>query len=168
VSENAGGVRPDLFGRTNLLLATVAGLFLVSMVVLIATGVVARYVFRTPVLGINEIVQLLSVAVVMLALPYCTEREGHVRVDILDKAIGAWGRFGGDILSRSLAIVTLSILVWRAFLKMQDALRYGDATNMLALPIWPSFGLMALGMALCVAVLILQIIHILKRGVHHE
>lgn len=134
------------------------------MVVLIAVGVVLRFAFGMPILGINEIVQLNSVAVVMLALPWATAEGAHVRVDVLDRAIGRRGRFIGDVASRVLSGLVLSVLVWRAMLKALDALKYGDATNMLALPIWPFYAILAAGMALCVAVLVGQLALILKEG----
>lgn len=45
---------------------------LLLVVVLISAGVLLLYFFNTPNLGSNEIVQLNSVAVVMLALPWAT------------------------------------------------------------------------------------------------
>lgn len=47
---------------------------------------------------------------------------------------------------------------------MLDAREFGDATNMLALPIWPFYGLMALGLALTVVVLLIQIVLLLVSG----
>jgi TRAP-type C4-dicarboxylate transport system permease small subunit len=138
------------------------------MVVLIAIGVVLRYAFATPILGINEIVQLNSVAVVMLALPWATAEGAHVRVDVLDRAIGRVGRFVGDVASRSLSSFVLAVLVWRAGLKALDALKYGDATNMLSLPIWPFYAILAVGMSLCVLVMIGQLVLILKVGSKDE
>ena len=55
------------------------------MVVLIAVGVVLRYAFATPILGINEIVQLNSVAVVMLALPWATAEGAAAGVRALQR-----------------------------------------------------------------------------------
>jgi TRAP-type transport system small permease protein len=124
-------------------------------------GVVTRYVFNAPIVGINEFVQLASVGVVMLALPYCTAKGGHVGVDVLDHAIGRWGRWIGDVLSRILSAFVLGVLVWRAGLKAADALRYGDATNMLGLPLWPFYAFLAVGMALCVVVLLVELARIL-------
>jgi TRAP-type C4-dicarboxylate transport system permease small subunit len=145
-----------------------AGISLLFMVVLIAVGVVLRYAFATPILGINEIVQLNSVAVVMLALPWATSEGAHVRVDVLDNAIGRFGRFVGDVLSRVLSTFVLAVLVWRAGLKALDALEYGDATNMLSLPLWPFYAILATGFALCVLVLLGQLAAILKEGPQHE
>jgi TRAP-type C4-dicarboxylate transport system permease small subunit len=145
-----------------------AGVSLLFMVVLIAVGVVLRYAFAQPILGLNEIVQLTSVAVVMLALPWATAEGAHVRVDVLDNAIGRMGRYVGDLMSRALSVFVLGVLVWRSALKALDALNYGDATNMLGLPVWPFFAILALGMALCVFVLLVQIAALLAGGPRDE
>jgi TRAP-type C4-dicarboxylate transport system permease small subunit len=157
--------RPTLFGRASAVLATIAGAALIGMVVLIAVGVVLRFVLRQPILGSNEIVQLVAVAVVMLALPHCTATDGHVRVDVLDGVIGKAGRLVGDIVSRCLSIFVLSILSWRAVLKGLDSMHYGDATNMLRLPLWPFYFLLALGVALAALSFLLQLYGVLTRRI---
>ncbi|MEZ5684560.1 MAG: TRAP transporter small permease [Paracoccaceae bacterium] len=154
-----------VFNRANLALAALSGVFLLLVLSLVFVGVIARYVFDTPIVGINEFVQLASVGVVMLALPYCTSYGGHVSVDVLDHAIGAWGRFAGDLLSRALSGLVLGILVKRAALKALDALEYGDATNMLGLPLWPFYAFVAAGMGLCVAILAVQAVVIFLQKV---
>ena len=151
--------------RANRLLAALAGFSLLFMVVLIAAGVVLRFVFRQPVLGLNEIVQTISVLVVMLAMPWATASEAHVRVDVLDPAIGRTGRFMGDIGSRALSAIVLGVLVWRSVLKAADAYEYGDVSNMLSLPLWPTYAAVALGMGLCVVVLLAQLWGLLSREI---
>lgn len=147
--------------RASFWLGALSGISIIAMVLVIAYSVVLRYILSSPVLGTNEIVQLLAVAVVMMGLPYTTSTDAHVRVDVLDNAIGRFGRFFGDILSRALAAGVLIVLVLRAFAKAGDAWRYGDATNMLGLPIWPFYGLIAFGMACCAALFILQLLLVL-------
>ncbi|OCX66217.1 hypothetical protein BFP70_05810 [Thioclava sp. SK-1] len=145
------------FNRANLALAAISGGFLVLVLILVFVGVLARYVLGTPILGVNEVIQLTSVGVVMLALPYCTAGSGHVAVDVLDHAIGVWGRFVGDVLSRVLSCYVLYVLVDRAIYKSLDALEFGDTTNMLGLPLWPFYAFIAVGMALCVVILLVQL-----------
>jgi len=157
----ADRIRSGFLDRATLWLAGLAAAALIFMVVIISAGVVLRYVFGSPVLGLNEIIQLTAVALVMAALPYCTQQNGHVGVDVFDEAIGPKGRLFGDILSRVLSGFVLSVLVWRAVLKSLDALEYGDTTNMLGLPVWPFYGILALGMALCVLIFTVQLIHVL-------
>ena len=156
--------RTRLLDRVTLWLAWLAGLALIFMVVIISTGVMLRYVFGTPLLGLNEINQLTAVVLVMAALPYCTLHNGHVGVDVFDNAIGAVGRLLGDVVSRLLSGFVLSVLVWRAALKALDAWEYEDATNMLDLPVWPFYAVLGIGAALCVLIFAVQLIDILKRG----
>lgn len=136
-------------------------------VLLVATfvGVIMRYVFAAPILGSNEIIQLASVALVMLAMPSAAQQEEHIRVDVFDGVIGPVGRFIGDILSRGIATYLLGLLTLRAWAKLQDAAEFGDATNMLSIPLWPFYGLLALGATLYAIVLILQLIDVLRTGV---
>lgn len=159
VKKNAGWL--VLLDRATRLVAGAAGVLLLVMVVLVATAVIARYVFASPFVGVNEIIQLLSIAVVMLALPWCTAQGAHVRADVFDEAIGRYGRLIGDVVSRVLSATVLGFLCHRAWLKALDALEFGDATNMLGLPIWPLYGLLTLGVALCIPVLLAQAAHIL-------
>ncbi|WP_374632282.1 TRAP transporter small permease [Paracoccus sp. (in: a-proteobacteria)] len=150
--------------RAARVLAILAGAGLLLVLALIFVSVVMRYIFSTPIVGVNEIVQLASVGIVMLALPWCTAEGAHVGVDVLDQKIGRWGRFLGDVQARAIAALILSVLVWRASLKAMDAREFGDATNMLQMPIWPFYAMIAAGMALSVLVLLAQLIQILREG----
>jgi TRAP-type C4-dicarboxylate transport system permease small subunit len=154
---------PGFLGRVNLALLWAAGIAMVAMVAIIAISVVMRYVLGNPLLGSNELIQLSSVILVMAALPYCTGSEGHIRVDILDRPLGRWGRLVGDLVYRVFSGFVLSLLAWRAALKALDALKWGDVTNMLKLPTWPFYAVLALGAALCVLVFATQIVTILTK-----
>jgi TRAP-type C4-dicarboxylate transport system permease small subunit len=147
----------DRARRIPAALAFGAGLCLVAMVAVVSLGVILRYVFGAPLLGVNEIVQLIAVALVMLALPYCTSTGSHVRVDLFDPVLGRTGRLLGDLVSRSLSVVALLFLCRRAWSKTAEAREFGDATNMLALPLWPVYGAILAGLALCAAVYLVEI-----------
>ncbi len=150
-------------------LTTLSSAALVIMLMATFTGVVMRYVFAAPILGSNEIIQLVSVALVMLAMPSAAQHGDHIRVDVLDARIGALGRFVGDVLSRAIAIYLLSLLTWRAWAKLRDAAEFGDATNMLSIPLWPFYGLLTLGAVLYAVVLILQLVDVVMTGLRrHE
>lgn len=149
---------PDLFGRATFALAALAGVLLILMMGLIASAVFMRYVMGNPLLGVNEIVQLAAVAITMLALPYATHLHAHVRADIFDPALGRVGRWLADILTRALSIWALWILVGRAWDKAAEAAEFGDATNMLNLPIWPLYALVVLGIGLAIVIFAVQIV----------
>lgn len=134
------------------------------MMGLIAVAVIMRYVAGNPILGVNEVVQLAAVALAMLALPHATYTMTHVRADIFDPALGRWGRLIADIASRALTIYALSFVVRRAWFKAADAIEFGDATNMLELPIWPLYALICGGIALTMVIFALQIVVIIAQG----
>lgn len=151
-------------GRAVRLLTILSSLALGVLLVATSAGVIMRYVFEAPILGGNEIIQLASVVLVMLAMPGAARDEIHIRVDVFDERIGRYGRFVGDVLARCISVYILSMLTWRSWDKLADAAEYGDATNMLQIPFWPFYGLLVLGAMLYAIVLLLQLIDIIRAG----
>lgn len=160
-----GLARSTQVGRAVRLLTVLSSLALAVLLIATFVGVIMRYVFAAPILGANEIIQMASVALVMLAMPGAAHEENHIRVDVFDSVIGPWGRFAGDLLSRSIAIFLLTMLSWRTWDKLFDAAEFGDATNMLRIPLWPFYGLLLAGSALYAVVLLLQLIDIVPARV---
>lgn len=170
MNDKTAGNEPRGLAHSTLVEWAVRILTLLSSVslaiLLLATfaGVIMRYVFAAPILGSNEVIQLVSVALVMLAMPAAAHHGDHVRVDVLDAHIGAIGRLIGDILSRAVAIYLLYQLAMRAWTKLLDAAEFGDATNMLEIPLWPFYGLLMAGAVLYALVLALQLVDVLRNG----
>ena len=127
-------------------------------------SVIMRYVFNAPILGSNEIIQLASVVLVMLAMPGAAQAGIHIRGDVFDERIGAIGRFAGDVLTRAISVYLLGILAWRAWGKLLDAAEFGDTTNMLRIPLWPFYGLLILGSVLYALVLLIQLLDTIRSG----
>lgn len=150
--------------RTVHILAAIGGLCLLAIVAIVSLGVTMRYALGSPLLGINEFVQLTAVALVMCSLPFCTARNDHVAVDMFDNALGRGGRFLGDILSRLASGMVLAFLTQRAAVKALDAWEWGDATNMLLMPIWPFYAILSAGAGLCVVILAVQLMLVILRG----
>ncbi|MBT9372975.1 TRAP transporter small permease [Rhizobium sp. CSW-27] len=147
--------------RATRALSVLAGISLLFMMATITFGVMTRYLLNMPITGVDEIVQMTGVGLVMLALPYATLNDAHVRVDIFDEWLGRVGRNLGDVLSRLLSGFVLLILVSRAWDKLLDAREFEDTTNMLGLPLWPFYGMLAAGVALCALVFAIEILLIL-------
>lgn len=150
--------------RATKALSALAGISLLFMVAVITVSVLARYLFDNPITGSDEIVQMTGVALIMFALPHATLNGAHVRVDIFDHVLGRFGRLAGDVLARLLSGFVLVILVSRAWDKMLDAYEYADTTNMLSLPVWPFYGILAAGIALCLVVYAVELALILVWG----
>lgn len=155
--------RPAWFGRVDVWLATISGLALAFMMIFVFAGAVLRYVFNAPIVGGNEVLEMASVVIVMLAVPYCTTQDAHVRIDLLDRPLGRGGRMLTDVLYRVIGIVVLWFLVKSYIARTLDALEFDDVTNMLDLPLWPFYGLIVFGMGLYAVILAAQLV-MLGRG----
>lgn len=149
---------PAWFGQVNMWFATLSAIVLAFMMVFIFAGAVLRYAFNAPIAGGNEILEMASVAIVMLAVPYCTTQDAHVRIDLLDNALGRVGRLMTEIIYRVIAVVVLWFLVKSYVARTLDAREYEDVTNMLDIPLWPFYGLIVFGMGLYGIILAVQLV----------
>ena len=163
-SDNQTGAR-ELPGRFLKLLAAISGVVLFGIMCLVSYSVFRRYIMNDPILGDTEIVQIGMSLVVMMAMPHATRVGAHIRVDILDARIGAWGRFLGDLLARGLGAYILFLLIQKTWAKALDAHEYGDVTNMIELPVWIAYGAITIGMGAYAIVLIVQIVFQFLSGV---
>lgn len=150
--------RSTWFDRVNAWLTMGAAVVLVFMMVFVCTGVLLRYVFNAPIAGTNEVLELSSAVFVMLALPYCTRQDAHIRIDLIDGVLGPKGLMFTEVLYRVLGIAVLWLMVKSNVAKMLDAFEFDDTTNMMQLPLWPVYGMIVLGMGLYAAILALQLL----------
>jgi len=155
----------DLTGRLLKALAAISGAVLFVLMCLVSYAVFRRYVMNDPVLGDAELVQIGMSLVVMMAMPYATAHGAHIRVDIFDRRIGAWGRFLGDLMARSIGSFILFLLIEKTWDKALDAHEYGDVTNMIEIPVWIAYGAITIGMGGYAIVLVLQLLAQLRTGV---
>lgn len=139
-------------------MAAIAGVALISMMLVAFMGVIMRYFFQIPILGGNEIIQILAGVTVMMAIPVTAIDNNHIRVDVLDNFIGRIGRFIGDISSRAFSAFILFHLVVKVFGKTLDAIKYKDTTNLLEFPLWPMYGFVTLGMSLFLAIILIELV----------
>ena len=145
--------------------AYLGGLVLFAIMLLVTTSVLFRYVLNEPILGDQELVEIGMSLVVMMAMPFSALKNSHIRVDVLDGAIGPWGRFGGDVLARCVSSCVLLLLIQKTYGKALDARKYGDVTNMIELPVWVAYAAITGGMGLFALVLVGQLCNQLRLGI---
>lgn len=129
----------------DLWLAVLASVVLGAMMVFIFASAVMRYAFNAPVVGGNEVLGLGAVAMVMLALPYTTTQDSHIRIDLFDSILGRTGKALTDALYQGIGMVVLWFLT-RAYVdKTLEAIEFEDTTNMREVLIWPFYALVTFG-----------------------
>ena len=149
--------------------AHLGGLVLFVIMLLVSTTVFYRYVLNQPILGDQELVEIGMSLVVMMAMPFAALKGAHIRVDILDEAIGKAGCFLGDVFTRTVSCFVLFLLIRKTWDKTWDAHKYGDVTNMIEIPVSIAYGAITAGMGLFALVLAVQLIDQLRGGISgHE
>lgn len=150
--------------RLLLAVAVLGGVILFAVMIMVSVAVYCRYVLNAPIFGDVEYIQFGMALVVTAAMPYATLKGAHIRVDILDGVLGAWGRFLADGLARLVMAYVLLLLVQKSWDKALDAVEYGDETNLVELPLWIPYGAITLGFGLFIAVLVGLLIGQVGRG----
>jgi len=126
-------------------LALVGGLVLLAMVLLTVADVVARKIANAPIFGVQNISELALVVVVFAAMAYCGRERGHVAVDLIGAFAGPRVLRITDTLVSLIGAAIFFILTWRALVAAGHTFSSGRVSNLLDIPHWPFYGVIALG-----------------------
>lgn len=111
----------------------IAGLALVSIVLLTVTDVILRR-FRMPIDWAFEVVVMLAAIVISFALPQSTLDKGHVLTDFLiEKLTPRWQK-SFFVITRAMAIFVFVILGWRVVCLGQKFCKAGQVSPILEFP----------------------------------
>jgi TRAP-type C4-dicarboxylate transport system permease small subunit len=98
------------------------------MMLVTVVDVVLRSLFKYPIFGTFDLVELFLVALIFLGLPETFRREEHVVVDVIDHLVApravAWLR----VLAALLAVTLLGLMLWHSVAPAYDTWRFGDRT----------------------------------------
>ena len=141
-------MRPtDLFDRVCLALAWASAFVAAFVMSITFIGVVMRYVFRNPLAGGFEMIEIGMGLMVFTALPLMVRRRGNIAVTVVSERFPpGLSRFVTTISDLAAAALT-AFVAWRVWLQGSRLLTYGEVTMELRVP----KGLIAQGMAVLLA-----------------
>lgn len=135
----------------------ISQLALVLMMFLTAADVIMRYFFNSPVIFAQEVTELLLVTCVSLGISFCALEKGHVSVDILANNLPKRIQAVFDCITNLITIVFFLVIAWRSFVHMQYLEGNRITTLTLFIPTYPFVGIVSLGFALFVVVLLMDL-----------
>jgi len=135
------------------------------MVFLVTAGVIARYIFNSPLKGDMEIQELMMVIIVFLAFPYCQLKKGNVYVEILvNRFRGRLKEFFHSFVYL-IGFVIIGLIVWQMWARAVSG--FGefnkDVTLTLWIPITPFILVAAIGFGLMGVEWLIELIHSIRR-----
>ena len=104
---------------------------------LTCVDVAGRYLFLAPVQGATELTRLLMAGIIFAALPVVSQRQDHISVDLLDAVFPKGLIIVRQILVNALCAIAMAVICWRVWILAGRALRYGDQTEFLQIPVYP-------------------------------
>lgn len=133
----------NLLDRLCVWMGMLAGVALTLLAVFTIFDIVFRYVFNAPIFGSIDIIQLSLVVMTFCALPYAGRAKGHIVVDLVpdypSPLLTAWR----DALGKLLTAVIFGLLAWQGWLRAEESVFLGEASNMREIPFQRFYQLMS-------------------------
>lgn len=147
-------MKANLGKKLDLVLGSVAGLVLITMMLVTASDVFARYLFNTPIRGAFELTEILLVLLIYAGLPLVSRREAHVVVDLFESWMSVGVKKVLRVVSNLLCLAALCGMSWVIYLRALRIASYGDTTAVLKLPLAP------VAFAMAALILVTGLVHI--------
>ena len=122
---------------------------------IISYEVIARYVFNSPTIWVNEVSRFLQIWATYLALTYSFHKNDFIRITVVYDRLNENGKKILDFISFIFILIFSSFVVYYGWLIAYDSLKVGRTSSTI-LDV-PSF-LTELAIPLCFAFLVLRVL----------
>ena len=142
---------------TNILAAGSVVVLLIVALMTVGDALLRTY-FNSPIIGVSEVAELLSLVAVAGFIPLSLQRRHHLSIDFVASVFGPRAYWLLGILGATAALLFFAVIVWRLLVYSLDLAHSGASTWFLAWPLAP-WWLVATGfLALCLPVQFLVVL----------
>lgn len=138
----------SLFDRFCLALAWASGLIAAFVMTVTFVGVVMRYLFRKPLMGGFEMIEIGMGLIVFSALPFMVRRNGNISVSVLSDLFPPLLSRITECAGQVVGALMMAFISWRVWLQGERLLTYNEVTMELRVP----KGMIAQGMSVLLAI----------------
>ncbi len=128
--------------------AGVAGLVLIGLMLLTTADVAGRYFFNAPIDGVFDLTQFAVSIMVFLGLAYCGFRGAHVVIELLYDRFPPGARRVLNRITNLAGCILFGVIGWRTAVQSIDIREMGEASQMMEIPFFPLYCLVAFGSVL--------------------
>jgi TRAP-type C4-dicarboxylate transport system permease small subunit len=137
--------------------AMLAGVVLFALMLLTAADVVSRYFLNAPINGVVDLTRFSVLIMTFLGFAYCGFRGANVVIELLFDQLGPVTQYWLKRLANALGCLLFSVIAWRSVVQSIDVREFNETSQLLTIPYWPFYVLLAFGAALFAWVLLLRI-----------
>ena len=137
--------------------AYIAGAVLFLLMILTTVDVVGRYFFNAPLTGVFDLTHFAVLIMTFLSFAYCAWHGAHVVIELLYNRLG---RNTQRVLDRLIGLAGCALFVliaWRALVQSVDVREFDETSQLLAIPFFPLYWVVAFGAGLMALVLALRL-----------
>jgi TRAP-type C4-dicarboxylate transport system permease small subunit len=88
-------------------------IILLLMTFLVVIDVFLRYLFKSPIAGSTDILQMMMLVLVYSGFAYCASVDGNVRIDVLYGRLPEHIQAYLDIITSMLSVLIVALITWR-------------------------------------------------------
>jgi TRAP-type C4-dicarboxylate transport system permease small subunit len=125
----------------------------------------SRTDFFGPIIGGQEIAELLMLILIVFGLSYCAFRRGHIRVDLILQHVSKKASLRFDIFAYLLSFIFYFFICWQAVQFGIDNIRDKSVTTILFIPHPPFNFILAIGAGLVALVFLRDLFTSIKEVV---
>ncbi|MDA1333171.1 MAG: TRAP transporter small permease [Bacteroidetes bacterium] len=118
--------------------AIIGGMVVFLMMFAGVSEILLRSLFRSPIPGYIEAVQISIVAFAILPVSYCYQRDGHLKMDLVVRATSGRTNWIMKAICTLIALSFVIIILPGVYGFFQNSFLLGDSTMNMGWPIWPS------------------------------
>ncbi len=128
----------DIWFRFESILNLVAGSLIFCLMFLGVLQIILRTVFRTPIYGYIDIIELAMVGFAVLSISFVQQQGGHVRMELLVSRLHGRSLWLAEAASSALSLFIVGVLIPYSYKHFLRAYSFGDSTIDIELTIWPA------------------------------
>lgn len=122
--------------QTTRSLSDFAALAILAMILVTIADVIMKNVFRRPIAGVFEVMELMLVVAVFFGLPDVFRSGANICVDVADHLVGPRARDGLHLFGAGASLGFLLLLGWAMIAPAWDTIVYPQNTQEAGIPIF--------------------------------
>jgi len=107
------------------------------LVVILGIDVSLRYIFNSPLIWGSEVSALILSLVFFASLPHVTGNQGHIRMDMLYRLMGAGAKRVTDAVAGLCGFIFALLLTYQSFKSTVEMYHWNEGAEMIDIPYWP-------------------------------
>ena len=124
--------------RLESILNIFSGLIVFGLMFLGVAQILLRTVFRAPIFGYIDIVEIAMVGFAVLAISYVQRVGGHVRMELFVSKLKGRAHWLAETVSTALGLFIVGVLIPYSYFHFERAFNIGDSTMDIEIVTWPA------------------------------